>query len=469
MSRRLRLAFEEPAVFRAEYERNISNGGAFVAEGEECELREVVEVELALEFCGESLTLEAEVVHVVPGASGCGLAVQFLLPASELRERLAPLVPEAGSAPPAPSPPESPAEVPEPELELEEDEAGTFTLDLDDLEGGLGAALGTEPDAAGASSGPGREEKTKRERPEEREARRRRRRERRGSSRGSARLPARVDAPHVSIDGRTRDLSESGVLISADASELPVGKRVALSLRHPETGERVQVAGRVTRHEQGEGAVAAVAIAFEGPHDDPALAAFVEAARESEAQRGREGIRGNIDEIGMASLLQMLAQSSRQGTLTVTRGSEEGVVAFDGGRLRYARLGAARGRKALMRLVAWPEGRFVFHAAVDPLDEEDEPASLDALLLDAARVLDEAAHAGGPALDPGASFRLDRGALASNGGLSKTEEAVVDLAAADFTVRRMLDVIPEDDGEIRRAIGALVEKGVIVPRPASRA
>ncbi|MDX1650033.1 MAG: DUF4388 domain-containing protein, partial [Myxococcota bacterium] len=288
------------------------------------------------------------------------------------------------------------------------------------------------------------------------------RRERRGSPRGPARMPATVAATHVEIDGRTRNLSETGVLISADASELPVGKPVALSLRHPETGERVQVAGRVSRHVEGEGAVAAVAIAFEGPRGDPALAAFVEAARETERLRGREGIRGRIEELGMPNLLQMLAQSSPKGTLTVTRGEEEGVIAFEAARLRYARLGAARGRKAITRLLAWPDGRFAFYAGVDAVDEEDEPLPLQALLLDVVRALDEGdARPTGPVLAADTRFRLDRKALGDGGALSKTEEAVVDLAAAGFTVRRMLDVIPEDDDDIRQAVAALLERGVL--------
>jgi hypothetical protein len=452
MPRRLRLEFEEPSELRAEYDRNIANGGAFVAGVPPCELREIVEVELVFAFSGDTITLEAEVVHVVPGVSGCDVAVQFLCEASVLRERLAPLLPEAGPAPRAAA---------------GADEAWELDLDAPSAGAELGAV--SEPPApAGASSAPAPRAPARQASSsddEEAAATRTRRRERRSARRGEARIPARLAATHVELDGRTRDLSETGVLISADASELPVGKPVALSLRHPETGERVQVAGRVSRHVEGEGAVAAVAIAFEGPRDDPALAAFVKAARESEARRRRDGIRGRVEELGMASLLQMLCQSSRQGTLTVQRAREEGVVAFEAGRLRYARLGAARGRKALGRLVAWPDGDFVFHSAVDPLDEEDEPAPLEMLLLDAARELDEtrASGPGAPALGPRASFRLDREALAACDALSKIEEAVVDLAAAGFTVRRMLDVIPEDDGEIRRALASLLEKGVVLP------
>ncbi len=65
-------------------------------------------------------------------------------------------------------------------------------------------------------------------------------------------------------------------------------------------------------------------------------------------------------------------------------------------------------------------------------------------------------------LDPSARLRLDAKALGSHGEpLSKTEEAVVDLAAAGLSVRRLLDVIPESDAQILDAIRSLAERGLI--------
>ena len=45
--------------------------------------------------------------------------------------------------------------------------------------------------------------------------------------------------------------------------------------------------------------------------------------------------------------------------------------------------------------------------------------------------------------------------------IGKTEQAVLELAAAGFTVRRILDVIPENDAAIRSAISALLDRGII--------
>jgi hypothetical protein len=420
MSRRLRVRFARAEDFRLELDRNIAKGGVFVPGAGGVELREVVEVEIALDFSGQRRSLEAEVVHVAPGA---GVAVQFLRPAADVRGELASLLPAPGRG----------------RTELEEawrlpelEESGG-----EDLFGPGGGALPVGPDATG---------------------------ERRRAARAQVRVPALLDDESQSIQGVTRNLSETGALISADASELPPGKKVRLKLRNPGTGDPVDVRGRVTRHIETAGTVAAVGIDFEVPADQKAdLAALVRAAEDAHERRSAGGISGRIEELGMPSLIQMLGRSSPQGTLSATSGTEEGVLAFEGGNIRYVRLGATRGLKALARILQWTTGSFEFHAQVDPLDVEDEPMRLEAALLEATRRLDEAVRAGTTRLDPKLRFGIDREALAAAGSLAKVEEAVLDLAAAGFTVRRILDVVPEDDAQVSEALLALIERGVLTP------
>jgi hypothetical protein len=122
-----------------------------------------------------------------------------------------------------------------------------------------------------------------------------------------------------------------------------------------------------------------------------------------------------------------------------------------------------RSLKALSRMLLWREGSFEFHAHVDALDAEDPPLPLEAALLEATRRSDEAARQKIASFEPTLRFRVDRAALAAAGALAKTEEAVLDLATAGFTVRRILDVIPEDDALVSAALLALVERGVLAP------
>jgi hypothetical protein len=426
MTRRLRIHFDRADAFRAELERNIAKGGVFVPGPDSFELRELVEVEISLAFLGESRSLEAEVVHIAPGA---GVALQFRRPAAELRSEFSSLLTRAPGAPE--------------DWQLPEVEPGDLDLpaDLmdaeDDLFGpGGGAAL---PEGSAGI-------------------------ERRRAPRAPARLPAMLDGANAKVQGVTRNLSETGALISADASELPPGKPVRLQLRHPDTGDPLEVSGRVTRHVETAGTVAAVSIDFElSAEQKPDLAALVRAAEDAHQRRSASGISGRIEELGMPNLIQMLGRSSPHGTLSATSGAEEGVLAFEDGALRYVRLGATRGLKALSRILQWTSGSFEFHAHVDPLDVEDEPLRLEAALLEATRRIDESVRAGATRLDPKLRFGVDRDALSAAGELAKVEEAVLDLAAAGFTVRRILDVVPEDDAQVSEALLALIERGVLTP------
>ena len=47
------------------------------------------------------------------------------------------------------------------------------------------------------------------------------------------------------------------------------------------------------------------------------------------------------------------------------------------------------------------------------------------------------------------------------GALSKVEEALLDVAQAGFTVQRALEVIPEPDPEIFRALRSLIDAGML--------
>jgi hypothetical protein len=452
MTRRLRIQFERADEFRRELDRNIAKGGAFVPGACDVELREVVDVEIVLPFCDQRRTLEAEVVSVVgaesaPSPAAAGAAVQFLRPASELRTELAGLLASAGadaSPPVAARPPGPTAPRVAPGLEDLDESEGFEIGDLDLLDG-AGALEQAEPPRALAEAWDEQE--------------------RRKSPRSPARLVAHLDAPNTRIEGVTRDLSETGALISADASELPLGKAVRLALQHPETGDRVEVDGRVVRHLESQGTVAAVSVLFDVPDARRAeVADLVRAARSVHRERSQSGISGRIEELGMPNLIQMLGRSSPHGTLMVRSGAEEGVIAFEAGTLRYVRLGATRSLKALSRMLTWNAGHFEFHAHVAPLEAEDAPLKLEAALLEATRRLDEAARQKAPAFEPTLRFRVDREALAAAGALGKTEEAVLDLAAADFTVRRILDVIPEDDAQVSAALLALLERGVLEPK-----
>ena len=91
-ARSLRIDFESEDDFRREYRSNIANGGMFVATNAGFTVREPVRIDVVLGWCDRSISLTGEIVHVVtPEQAGVGsspgVAVQFSVRASDLRER----------------------------------------------------------------------------------------------------------------------------------------------------------------------------------------------------------------------------------------------------------------------------------------------------------------------------------------------------------------------------------------------
>lgn len=470
MSRRLVLSFEEAALFREEYERNILNGGAFIHTEESFDARDLVEVELALGFRGESVVLEAEIVHCLGAeqagsAAAAGVAVQFLEPVSVLRDSLQRFV-EEGSAARENAVTERGAGA---EADGAEQSAGTSPGEGGFLEADFEAAFADEP-ASESNQVPGSDlsdlepSEVDLAEGDELEDLRDAPVERRKAPRVRTRVPARVDARSLSLEGRTRDLSEAGVLISADASGLPIGKAVKLELVHPVSGERLEIEGTVSRHVESEGTVAAVGIEFGRTEAGEELGEFLDDVSQAEKALEHTGIHGAIEELGMAALVRMLGTHAERGTLTLVSGVEDGSIDFENGVLRQARLGELRGVKALSRFLTWSKGSFEFHARLGPAEGELAAIDLEDAIQEAIRQHEDLIRAELTGiLDPAAQFTIDGEALRAESCLSKTQEAVLDLAAASFTVRRILDVIPQPDAEVIEALKSLLDAEIIKP------
>jgi len=118
--------------------------------------------------------------------------------------------------------------------------------------------------------------------------------------------------------------------------------------------------------------------------------------------------------------------------------------------------------KALTRVLGWEEGTFEFHARLEPVVSEDAPMLLDAALLEATRNLDELGMLDLSVLPPDAKVCFESTPAGPGGAeISKVEDAVLDLARGEFTIRRIVDMIPEPDVEILRAITFLADLGSV--------
>jgi hypothetical protein len=113
-------------------------------------------------------------------------------------------------------------------------------------------------------------------------------------------------------------------------------------------------------------------------------------------------------------------------------------------------------------MLAWGDGSFEFHTRVDAGLSREAPRPLRAALLDATRILDESRRPGAPRFPPKAIVHTNMSAAERDSGeLDKLEAIITDAAAAGATVRELMDLPPEPDAEIAKALARLVERGVI--------
>lgn len=400
MPRVQRVDFATAELFQQEHTANLANGGVFLPSSERFTLRERVTVELVLQFCNKKIAIEGEVVHIVP-----------------------PEMARAGAEPGA---------------------AVQFlgsTAEVSRRLQPLVAASGMIPRPRPKDPG------------------------RRAAPRVAARVPARLDGRDSGIEGTTRNLSQTGVLISVPGGGVSQGQRVRVTMEHPTTGEAMEVEGTVVREVKTSGDVAAVGIEFDPPETHrPEVSRFVEQVQNIEHTRRLGGFHGPIEDLGPQSLVQMFGGTAPAGTLVLRKGEDEGVIGFENRLLRYARLGTATGMKALVRMLSWQDGTFEFFARLEPADEMEAPLPLEAAIFEAVREIDEANRVDLSRLPSGAKVLVAPDAAAPQLGqdpLSKVEEAVIDLARAGFTVQRIVDVIPEADPQILRALESLADRGIV--------
>lgn len=69
-------------------------------------------------------------------------------------------------------------------------------------------------------------------------------------------------------------------------------------------------------------------------------------------------IEGDLREIDLTSVIQVICTERRRAGLVVRRRGEEGVLFFDDGEIVHATLGPLQGEDAVFQLLSWKDGRF---------------------------------------------------------------------------------------------------------------
>ncbi len=397
-TRRLVVRFATLDAFQSEYRRNIGNGGIFVETDESFGLREPVEVVLDLVWSDESVRLPGEVVNMRSGLARAGGVSGVAVQFLE------------------------PADVLRQRI-------------------GLIAQLPLQASFRPTEARPHDE---------------------RAAPRARTRVLVRISSDEGTARGRSVDLSAHGMLVSVKESPPPVGSAVRAALVHPTTSAEVVVAGEVVRHLREPGGTTAVGIHFDATTtSDTAVPEFLESLQRADHARRLGSITGPIELIGLPSLLQMFSSCAERGTLSVTRAGEDGVLGFESGTLRFARLGRTRGVKAISRMFLWREGSFEFHTYLDEGEEPDPPSLVYGVLMEAAQQQDEWNRADRTGLEPGAILGADPASVApDDDALGKVERAILDLlAGGDARLEAILDSLSDFDADVIRALQSLREAG----------
>jgi len=111
--------------------------------------------------------------------------------------------------------------------------------------------------------------------------------------------------------------------------------------------------------------------------------------------RNTAGLRGQLEQFGLATVLSFLDLERRSGQIMIVAGGKFGRVWLRGGQVISARIEGSRriNRAAIYDLLSWDSGYFTFTQEDLPsaVDEIGAPTAL--LLMDAAVRSDEAAAA----------------------------------------------------------------------------
>jgi len=109
---------------------------------------------------------------------------------------------------------------------------------------------------------------------------------------------------------------------------------------------------------------------------------------DSENAPHKKGFEGNLADLSMVEVIQLLNLNKRDGTLEVEDKSR-GKIVFKQGNMIYAEFGDAQGVEAINQMVPLKDGMFKFEPVVESVEPNIEGSTMN-ILLEACRLMDEA-------------------------------------------------------------------------------
>jgi Tfp pilus assembly protein PilZ len=394
----VRVRFKTADEFRKEYQQNLVRGVLFVPSDGAHVAREKIEVVFDLGFCGKSTSVSGEVTVVVD-----------------------PALAEAGGTSAGIS------------LRLVEDES-ELRRKLEELSGiSLRERM---PSRVG---------------------------DRRVAERSGSEADIRVETEEGRYWGVTANISYQGVLALLWRATIPVGTPVRTVLSNPTVELELAVDGRIIHRTRCDDGMVAHGIQLQYPADRiEEVMSFIDFLQAFDRARRRVAISGEIDESGLGAILEMFVNTAPAGTMTVSRGEEEGKIVFSDNEILHCSLGIVSGLKALSRMFRWTKGRFEFHHELQLTGDADAPQPLQAAMMSASVQMDEMARVAGGMLDSADTFEtVSEQVEALRDSLSELEKDVLDYAAEGFNVEAISDVVADSDAEVYKALSTLLDAGLV--------
>ena len=271
----------------------------------------------------------------------------------------------------------------------------------------------------------------------------------------------------IELDGRkfkarTADISYNGLLALLPGIDLGQDSQVKVMLPHPTGGKQLEVQGQVARQTPCDHGVMAIGIRFNYGFDRvDEVTLFIDEMRGFHRARKLTSVTGSLSQTALEHVLETFTSVASFGTLLLKSGSEEGKIAYRDGKIVCSSTGLVAGPKALGRMFTWKDASFEFQSEVD-LDDQTAPIPLDSAIVTAAIERDEIGRLQLGDLISAEELAVDEARLSEvKSELSPVHREVAENAGMGFPPAALLDILPESDAAIYRAIVDLIDVGVL--------
>ncbi len=182
--------------------------------------------------------------------------------------------------------------------------------------------------------------------------------------------------------------------------------------------------------------------------------------RTEQVGRQEKEIRGNLNQISLVDLIQVLGVNRKDGVLSLNTETRRGTIFLRDGRVVNARVGRVEGEKAFFRLLHWDEGDFWFSPGTVEVEIEiTDP--VDHLIIEGLRQYDEMAAQQSVLPRPEAFLVLKVPRDRLPRGMRPATQEVIVLVEYYPQVKDLLDHCPRSDFEILQILKVLRDKGVL--------